>query len=158
MSRSGFTLEQRECVLARLAVGSTVEEAAAAAGVSATTISRWITRGRAPGAPPAYVEFARRVAAARAEAAENVAKRREEDEPLVFGDPGYVDPHTWICPSEMAPLTPELRQQARECYVESHPDPPPWLSSAEWRVECAGILRGERDWREPDAEHRYPWR
>jgi hypothetical protein len=120
-------------------------------------VRRRAARGRAPGASPEHEEFAARLDAVREGLAEDVAARAEpvEEEPPRFGDAGYIDAMTWLEPERMAELTEEQRQRAREAYVaECDAHPPGWLSAKEWQGERTAILRGERDWSEPDERSR----
>src|ERR1700681_2992292 len=99
-----FSIAIRERFLALLAVGYSVEAAAAAAGTSRTTVARWAARGREPGASPDHATFAARLDAIREGAAEDVAQRQEaEQEPTVpvFGDADFVDSLTWLSPEDM---------------------------------------------------------
>jgi hypothetical protein len=92
-----FSLPVRERLLALLAVGCSIEDAAAIAGTSRQTVSRWAARGRAPDAPAEYAAFAERFDSIRSGEAEDVARRREaEEEPAapVFGDSDYRDEFT----------------------------------------------------------------
>jgi transposase len=142
MGKASFDVGRRERVLALVAVGFTVEQAAAAVGASTSTIARWVARGRAPGAPEAYRLFAERLDVIRAEAEE---ERREAVEEA---DPGpLIDNFTWLEPDRMGELTEEEQQRARRVFCEANDPRPPRFTAAEWKLERARILRGERDWR-----------
>jgi hypothetical protein len=83
-----FSLERRERFLALLAVGKSIEEAAAVVCVSRTTIARWCARGRIPAATTEHAWFAERYDAIRATRIEDVAP---PDEPEPTEDDGFLD-------------------------------------------------------------------
>ncbi|MCW3064784.1 MAG: hypothetical protein JWN32_1956 [Solirubrobacterales bacterium] len=146
-----FSLERRERFLALLAVGYSVEAAAAAAETSRQTVARWLARGRAEGAPVEHASFARRFDEIRAAEAEAEAVEPEQEEPLIDG-------MTWLEPERMAELTEEQRQRAREIFVaECDARPPARMTDAEWKRERREILRGEADWSTPEGGG-YPYR
>jgi hypothetical protein len=60
MSAIRFTSERRERLLVLLQTGRTVEEAAAGAGISTTTVNTWAAKGRAREASGEHREFAGR--------------------------------------------------------------------------------------------------
>jgi Homeodomain-like domain len=76
---TSFDAARRERFLTAFAAGETIEAAAAAAGVSRTTVARWRARGAEPDARPEVAEFASRFAVIR-----EAACRRDgaSDEPL----------------------------------------------------------------------------
>jgi hypothetical protein len=61
---SKFTYEARIAILARLEAGTTLSDAARAAGIRLPTLKRWLTRGRNERQGP-YADFARAVDAAK---------------------------------------------------------------------------------------------
>ncbi len=117
---TAFTPAARERFLALLAVGYSVEAAAAAAGTSRTTVARWAARGRAAGASAEHRAFAERLDAVRAEGEALLVEQREAERVPVFGDVDYVDEMTALEPDAMALLTPEQRERAMELCEARH--------------------------------------
>ncbi len=108
-----FDLAARERFLALVSVGQTVEMAAAIAGTSRQTVSRWAARGRAPGASAEYATFAVRLDAIRSGLAEDVARRLAAEQEPDEG-PDLDDPFLLWEPSSMAKLTPEQQRIVTE--------------------------------------------
>jgi hypothetical protein len=113
---TGFTLECRERFLALLAVGYSVEAAAAAAGTSRTTVSRWTARGETPGASLEHAAFAQRLATIRRAQAEKALAEEADALPATHPYSWVLDgdPFVAMSPEEMAMLTPEQQQHARQ--------------------------------------------
>jgi hypothetical protein len=117
-AHGGFDLARRERFLALMAVGKTIEEAAATAGISRTSVARWAARGRAPDALTEHRSFAERFDAIRQEFAERDAADEHEPSPAAEWVEG--DPFVALAPDEMAELTPEQQQRAREVSEAAH--------------------------------------
>jgi hypothetical protein len=89
-----------------------------------------------------------------AEAAKMLLGRRKRQERAVEkAEPAepLIDPMTWLHPAEMAELTEEQRQQAREVYVAAVDARPPHHGHDDWQEERALILSGE--WDVEPSEH-----
>jgi hypothetical protein len=114
-----FDLERRERLLALLAVGKSVEEAAAEVGISRPTIARWAARGRVPDATTEHERFARRLDAIRSGEAEDVLQGEAKAAETAEGELPATHPYRWALegdpfvvgsPDELALLTPEQRE------------------------------------------------
>jgi hypothetical protein len=161
-----FTLELRERFLALVTVGKSVEEAAAVVGISRTTIARWAARGRVPDATTEHSWFAQRLDAIRTAKAEDVAQHREEpdaaeDPPehpyrsLIYERVRGGDPFVWLSPDEMAELTEEQRQRARQAHIAEVDARSLHLQPENWQEKRALILSGT--WDVAPAEERPRW-
>ena len=75
-----FSVGARERFLALMAVGYSLEAAAAAAGTSRTTVHRWLALGRALGASAEHRAFAERLDAIREGGAEDGVRLPDEEE------------------------------------------------------------------------------
>lgn len=116
-AHGGFDLARRERFLALLAVGKTIEEATAIVGISRTSVARWAARGRVPDAAAEHRSFAERFDAIRQEFAGQDAA--DEQEPSLAAE-WVRDPFVALAPDEMAELTPDQQQCAREVSEAAH--------------------------------------
>ena len=118
-----FNLPARERFLALLAVGATVETAAADAGTSRTTVHRWLGRGRAGGDREAAT-FAKRFDELQAEKAASQEPQQADRDVAAEGSPedrhrrmildwlDQGDPFIALEPDSMALLTAEQQERA----------------------------------------------
>jgi hypothetical protein len=58
---SKFTADRRQRILEALTIGAPLDVAAAIGGVERTTLQKWLQKGRAPGGPANFREFATQV-------------------------------------------------------------------------------------------------
>ena len=110
-----------------VAVGYSIEKAAALAGISRTTIARWAARGRAPDAAIEHATFAQRLDALRSGQPEDVDCSAGNAEELPTTHPYRWalegDPFVVMSPEELAMLTAKQRKHVIALAAARRGDP-----------------------------------